>query len=95
MPSIARRSNLRPQEAYQPARPIKGLTASTRARRFVARLTDDNTPVREAIDATDFLQAALNFAETCAAGHSGNTLKICVTDTSTGETQCFALDLAA
>lgn len=95
MPSLARRSNLRPQQGYQPARPIKGLTASTRARRFVARLTDDNTPVRETIDATDFLQAALNFAETCAADHPGNTIKVCVTDADTGETQCFALDLAA
>lgn len=95
MPSIARRPNLRPQEAYQPARPIKGLMATTRARRFVATLTDDDTPVRETIDATDFLQAALNFVETCAADHSGNTLKVCVTDTATGETQCFALDLAA
>jgi hypothetical protein len=95
MPSVARRSNLRPQQGYQPARPIKGLTASTRARRFVARLTDDDTPVRETIDATDFLQAALTFAETCTAGRAGDTVKVCVTDTATGETQCFALDLAA
>ena len=93
MPSIAHRPNLRSPEGYQPTRPIKGLTASTRARRFVARLTDDDTPVRETIDATDFLQAALTFAETCAA--PSGTIKICVTDTSTGETQCFALDLAA
>lgn len=92
MQSVARRPNLRPQEGYQPARPIKGLTASTRARRFVARLTDDDTPVRETIDATDFLQAALTFAETCAS--PAGTIKICVTDTTTGETQCFALDLA-
>ena len=93
MPSVARRPNLRPQEGYQPARPIKGLMATTRARRFVARLTDDTTPVRETIDATDFLQAALTFAETCAA--AVGTVKVCVTDTTTGETQCFALDLAA
>ena len=70
-------------------------TASTRARRFIARLTDDDTPVRETIDASDFLQAALSFAETCAANHPGNTIKVCVTDAETGETQCFALDLAA
>ena len=94
MPSLARRSNLRPQTGYEPARPIRGLTASSRARRFVARLTDEETPVRETIDATDFLQAALSFAETCAAGQSG-PIRICVTDTDTGETQCFALDLAA
>lgn len=95
MPSVARRSNLRPQEPYQPARPIKGLMTPSRARRFVARLTDAATPVRETIDANDFLQAALNFAETCAADSLGKALKICVTDTATGETQCFALDLAA
>lgn len=95
MPSSARRPNLRPPEAYQPARPIKGLMATTRARRFVATLTDHDTPVRETIDATDFLQAALNFAEACAPDRSGNTLKVCVTDTATGETQCFALDVAA
>jgi Family of unknown function (DUF5961) len=93
MPSLARRPNLRPQQGYEPARPIKGLTASTRARRFVARLTDDNTPVRETIDATDFLQAALTFAETCTS--PAGTIKVCVTDAATGETQCFALDLAA
>ncbi|NOT41604.1 MAG: hypothetical protein HOP13_14025 [Alphaproteobacteria bacterium] len=93
MPSLAPRSNLRAPEGYQPARPIKGLTASTRARRFVARLTDDATPVRETIDSTDFLQAALTFAETCAS--PTGTIKICVTDADTGETQCFALDLAA
>jgi hypothetical protein len=93
MPSLARRSDLRPQSGYEPARPIKGLTHSTRARRFVARLTDDDTPVRETIDATDFLQAALAFAETCAV--EAATIKVCVTDTATGETQCFALDLAA
>jgi Family of unknown function (DUF5961) len=51
--------------------------------------------VRETIDASDFLQAALSFAETCAADHPGNTIKVCVTDAETGETQCFALDLAA
>lgn len=93
MTSLARRPNLRPQERYQPARPIKGLTASSRARRFVACLTDDSTPVRETIDATDFLQAALVFAETCTA--PTGTIKVCVTDADTGETQCFALDLAA
>jgi hypothetical protein len=95
MPSLARRANLRPQQGYEPARPIKGFTQSTRARRFVARLTDEETPVRETIDATDFLQAALSFAETCAADQPGNKLRICVTDADTGETQCFALDLAA
>jgi hypothetical protein len=93
MPSLARRSNLRSPAAYEPARPIKGLSASTRARRFVARLTGDETPVRETIDATDFLQAALAFAETCAVDAA--TIKVCVTDTATGEMQCFALDLAA
>jgi hypothetical protein len=93
MPSLARRSNLRPQKGYEPARPIRGLTQG-RARRFVARLTDEETPVRETIDANDFLQAALSFAESCATDQSG-TIRICVTDADTGETQCFALDLAA
>jgi hypothetical protein len=95
MPSLARRANLRPQQGYEPARPIKGLTQPGRARRFVARLTDDETPVRETIDATDFLQAALAFAETCAADRPGGRIRVCVTDANTGETQCFALDLAA
>jgi hypothetical protein len=94
MPSLARRLNVG-QHGYEPARPIRGLTQGPKARRFVASISDDDTPAHENVKATDFLQAALTFAETCAADHPGESLKICVTDTETGETQCFNLNLAA
>jgi Family of unknown function (DUF5961) len=94
MPSLARRLNVG-QKGYEPARPIRGLTHGTKARRFVASLSDDESPAKEDIKATDFLQAALTFAETCAADHAGETMKVCVTDADTGETHCFSLNLAA
>lgn len=93
MPAVARRPNLRTPAPYEPARPIKGLGSATRARRFIARLSDDDTPAQDAVEATDFLQAALAFAETCATDTA--TLKIAVTDAETGETHCFNLDVAA
>lgn len=95
MPAVARRLNLRTPQPYEPARPIKGLGSVAKARRFVARLSDDETPARDTVEATDFLQAALAFAETCAADADATTLKVAVTDTETGETHCFNLDVAA
>ena len=88
----ARRPNV-PQQGYEPLRPIKGRPPhTTRARRFVARLSDANPASADAIDAGDFLQAALTFAETCA-GTDAETLNIAVTDAETGETHCFTVGL--
>jgi hypothetical protein len=95
MPALgpaARRLNV-PQQGYEPLRPIKGRPPhTTRARRFVAKLTDANPAAANAVDAPDFLQAALTFAETCA-GTDATTLNIAVTDAETGETHCFTLSL--
>lgn len=88
----ARRPNV-PQAGYEPLRPIKGRPVDPRrARRFVARLSDANPGTADAVDAPDFLQAALTFAETCAAGDA-DTLNIAVTDAETGETHCFTVGL--
>ncbi len=92
-PATARRTPLRP-EGYAPLRPIEGHPPAGRARRFVARLSDDEMPATSAIDASDFLQAALLFAETCA-DHDGDELRIAVSDAETGETHCFTLPLAS
>lgn len=94
MPATARARRLNvPQTGYEPLRPIKGRPVDPRrARRFIARLTDVCDTPKEAIDAPDFLQAALTFAESCAAGDAG-TLNIAVTDAETGETHCFTLGL--
>jgi hypothetical protein len=95
MPATARARRLNvPQGGYEPLRPIKGRIpqAARRARRFVARLSDANPAVADGIEAHDFLQAALTFAETCA-GHDDATLNIAVTDTETGETHCFSVGL--
>jgi Family of unknown function (DUF5961) len=91
-PAATARSNLR-QEGYAPLRPIEGRPQDGRARRFVARLSDDETPTADAIEAADFMQAALVFAETCAACDAGH-LKIAVSDAETGETHCFTLNLS-
>lgn len=96
MPALkqTRRLNV-PQSGrpYEPLRPITGrLAESTRARRFVARLSDADPAVADAVDARDFLQAALTFAETCAATEAP-TLNIAVTDAETGETHCFTVPL--
>jgi hypothetical protein len=86
----ARRLNL-PQQGYEPLRPIKGRpTQTTRARRFVARLSDADPGAADAVDAADFLQAALTFAESCANADTP-TLNIAVTDAETGETHCFTV----
>lgn len=88
----ARRPNL-PQEGYEPLRPINGRPpAATRARRFVARLSDANPGTADAVDAPDFLHAALTFAESCA-NIDASTLRIAVTDAETGETHCFTVPL--
>lgn len=88
----ARRLNL-PQQGYQPLRPIHGRPpAAGRARRFVARLSDADPAVADAVDAPDFLQAALTFAETCAAADAP-ALNVAVTDADTGETHCFTVAL--
>jgi hypothetical protein len=47
----------------------------------------------EAVDAPDFLQAALTYAETCAA-HEADAVNIAVTDAETGETHCFTVALS-
>jgi hypothetical protein len=92
MPATARARRLNvPQRGYEPLRPIKG-RPPIRARRFVARLSDANPAVADGVEAHDFLQAALTFAETCAA-HDDATLNIAVTDAETGETHCFSVNL--
>ena len=91
-PAAARRLNLR-QEDYAPLRPIEGRPQTGRARHFVARLSDDDTPAADTIEAADFMQAALAFAESCAGGECG-VLRIAVSDTETGETHRFTLNLA-
>ena len=94
MPALgpARRLNVPQAHGYEPLRPIKGRLVATRARRFVARLSDASPAVADAVDAGDFLQAALTFAETCA-GQDTQTLNIAVTDAETGETHCFSVNL--
>lgn len=94
MPVLARtRRTHVPQDSYEPLRPIKGRPVDpTHTRRFTARLSDGTACV-EALDAPDFLQAALTYAETCAA-HDGDAVSIAVTDAETGETHCFTLALA-
>jgi len=91
-PAAARRLNLR-QQGYAPLRPIEGRPNEQRARRFVARLSDDETPAADTVEAADFMQAALLFAETCTACES-DELKIAVSDAETGETHRFTLNLA-
>lgn len=94
MPALARarRINL-PQDGYEPLRPIKGRAPQAApARRFTARLSD-GTACIEAVDAPDFLQAALTFAETCAT-HEADAVNIAVTDAETGETHCFTVPLS-
>ena len=95
MPALARTRRINtPQDGYEPLRPIKGRPPqSTRARRFVARLSDANPAVADAVDAPDFLQAALTFAEICAA-HEADAVNIAVTDAETGETHCFTVALS-
>jgi hypothetical protein len=89
----ARRLNVPQPKGYEPLRPIKGrVVEPRRARRFVARLSDANPGTADAVDAPDFLQAALTFAETCAASDA-DTLNIAVTDAETGETHCFSVPL--
>lgn len=92
MPALARARRINvPQtgQGYEPLRPIKG--RATPARRFVARLSDGSA-CTEAVEAGDFLQAALTFAETCAT-HDKPSVDIAVTDCETGETHCFAVAL--
>lgn len=69
-------------------RPIRGRPVEP-TRRFTARLSD-GTACIEAVDAPDFLQAALSYAETCA-GADATALNITVTDAETGETHCFSV----
>jgi hypothetical protein len=93
MPALARtrRVNIS-QGGYEPLRPIHGRPVEpTRTRRFTARLSDGTACV-EAVDAPDFLQAALTYAETCAA-HDTDAVNIAVTDAETGETHCFTVAL--
>lgn len=85
----ARRLNL-PQTGYEPLRPIKGRPPAP-ARHFVARISDASG-CAEAVEAPDFLQAALAFAESCAM-HSAPVVDIAVTDAETGETHCFSVSL--
>lgn len=95
MPAVvrARRPNVPQNHGYEPLRPIKGrVVEPKRARRFVARLSDANPGIADAVDAPDFLQAALTFAESCAAT-SADTINIAVTDAETGETHCFTVPL--
>ena len=97
MPSTARRLTpghepKRDQETG-PARALRELLAKSRSRRFLACLSDGNSPARDTIHAPDFLQAAINFAETCATATEGQEIKVVVTDCETGETHCFALNV--
>lgn len=92
MPALARARRLNlPQPGYEPLRPIKGRASAAPARRFVARVSDASG-CAEAVEAPDFLQAALAFAESCAL-HDAPTVSIAVTDTETGETHCFSVSL--
>jgi hypothetical protein len=91
-PAAARRLNLR-QESYAPLRPIEGRPQTGRARRFVARLSENETAAANAVEAADFMQAALLFAEICAR-EENDALRISVSDAETGETHCFTLNLS-
>jgi hypothetical protein len=93
MPALARTRRVHvPQGGYEPLRPIHGRPVEpTRSRRFTARLSD-GTACLETVDAPDFLQAALTYAETCAACDA-DTVSVAVTDADTGETHCFTLAL--
>lgn len=98
MPALAHRLSLRQtslrQEPFEPRRPIEGRNmVAERTRRFVARLGDGDLPA-EAVSATDFIQAALLFAENCA-GFCETDLNIAVTDCETGETHCFSLSVGS
>lgn len=91
MTAVARARRLPPRpEGYEPLRPIEGRPRAERARRFLARLSEADLPSGAPVEASDFLQAALTFAETCAASDA-TTLTIAVTDAETGETQRFAV----
>lgn len=94
MPAVARTRRINiSQGGYEPLRPIHGRPAEpTRTRRFTARLSDGTACV-EAVDAPDFLQAALTYAETCAA-HDADAVNIAVTDAESGETHCFTVALS-
>jgi len=78
-----------------PGRPLKELLARsrTRARRFLAQFSDLDTPAREAMRATDFLEAAIHFAETYGGSIEGRVVNVTVTDCETGERHCFALNV--
>jgi hypothetical protein len=93
MPALARDRRVAvPKAGYEPLRPIKGRPIKPElTRRFVARLSDGSA-CTEAVEAEDFLQAALAFAETCAT-HDKPSANIAVTDCETGETHCFAVAL--
>ena len=97
MPSTARRLTPRhepkPDQETGPARALRELLTKSRSRRVLARLSDSDTPARDTIHAPDFLQAAISFAETCAAAFDGHEIKVAVTDSETGETHCFALSV--
>ena len=97
MPSTARRLTPRldpkPKQETGPAYALKELLTKSRSRRFLARLSESDTPARDTIHAPDFLQAAITFAETCAAAIDGREIKVAVTDCETGETHCFALSV--
>ena len=97
MPSTARRLTPRSEPKAEPdngpGRALKDLLAKSRARRFLARLSDSDAPARDTIHATDFLQAAISFAETFAAAIDGHQINVAVTDCETGETHCFALSV--
>lgn len=92
MPAVARTRRINiSRGGYEPLRPIHGRPAE-RTRRFTARLSD-GTACIEAVDAPDFLQAALTYAETCAA-HDADAANIAVTDAESGETHCFTVALS-
>jgi hypothetical protein len=93
MPALARtrRVNI-VQGGYEPLRPIRGRPIEpARTPRFTARLSDGTACV-DTVDASDFLQAALTYAESCAA-HEADAVNIAVTDAETGETHCFTVAL--
>ncbi len=93
MPALARDRRVAvPKAGYEPLRPIKGRpVAPVPTRRFTARLSDGTACV-DTVEASDFLQAALVYAETCAA-HDGDAVSIAVTDCETGVTHCFTVAL--
>ena len=70
------------------------MTAPTEPRHFSAYCTDESRGRAHAVpEATDFLDAAITFAERWSSDHG--EVSVTVVDCDTGEQQCFRIDLDA